>query len=60
MVKNLAFAIKSSLWEGIFVDDKSVICTSLETACQKNILLILLKAPRQNDRNKLYSVSEFI
>ena len=28
--KNSEFIIKSSLWEGIFVDDNSVNCTSLE------------------------------
>ena len=30
MDKKFALVIKSSLWEGIFVDDKCVNCTNLE------------------------------
>ena len=37
MAKKFALVIKSSLWEGIFVEDKVVYCTSLEIMCEKNI-----------------------
>ena len=35
--KNFALIIKSSLFEGIFIDAKGVNCASLETVRAKNI-----------------------
>ena len=34
--KNFALIIKSSLFEGIFIDAKGINCTSLETVQKKN------------------------
>ena len=46
--KIFSLIIKSSLWEGIFVDDKDVNCKSLETMRAKNIFdWNLLEAPKK-------------
>ena len=54
--KNVALIIKSSLFEGIFIDAKGVNCASLETVCAKKYITIsevLLE-------HKHHPVSEFI
>ena len=52
--KNVALVIKSYLWERIFVDDKDVICTSLEIVSRKNIFLeLFLKICSTDERHKL-------
>ena len=57
--KNFALIIKSSLYEGIFIDAKGVNCSSVETcACAKKIFFITISEDLLE--HKHHPVSEYI